>query len=88
MSPGAAIDYKTLRQVNPEAARQAVLKYLKTNGGNKAVATRVFGVNRTLVHDILNNAAEEDLQYRHKTLTNTIELCNTCMLQARSNLCE
>jgi hypothetical protein len=35
MSPGARIDYKVLRQIYPEAARQAVLKYLKTNGGKK-----------------------------------------------------
>ncbi len=36
MSPGTRIDYKTLRQINPEAACKAVLEYLKTNGGNKA----------------------------------------------------
>jgi transposase len=67
MSPGARIDYKTLRQINPEAARQAVLEYLKTNGGNKAEAARVFGVNRTVVYDILKKAAEGDLQDRPKT---------------------
>jgi hypothetical protein len=50
MSPGARIDYKTLRQINPEAARKAVLEYLKTNGGNKAEAARVFRVNRTVVY--------------------------------------
>jgi hypothetical protein len=38
MSPGARIDYKTLRQINPEAARKAVLEHLKANGGNKAEA--------------------------------------------------
>ena len=27
MSPGARIDYKTLRQINPEAARKAVLEW-------------------------------------------------------------
>ena len=53
MSPGARIDYKTLRQINPEAARKAVLEYLKTNDGNKADAAKVFGVNRTVVYDIL-----------------------------------
>ena len=66
MSPGARIDYKTLRQINPEAARKAVLEYLKTNGGNKADAAKVFGVNRTVVYDILKKAAEGDLQDRPK----------------------
>jgi hypothetical protein len=38
MSPGARIDYKTLRQIIPQAARKAVLEYLEANGGNKAEA--------------------------------------------------
>jgi transposase len=67
MSPGIRIDYKTLREVNPEAARKAVLEYLKTNGGNKAEAARVFGINRTVVYDILKKEAEGDLSDRAKT---------------------
>ena len=67
MSPGARIDYKTLRQINPEAARKAVLEYLKTNGGNKADAARVFGINRSVVYDILKKAAQGDLKDRSKT---------------------
>ena len=67
MSPGARIDYKTLRQINPEAARKAVLEYLKTNGGNKAEAARVFGVKRIVVYDILKKAGEGDLRDRPKT---------------------
>ena len=62
MTPGIRIDYKTLRSVNPEAARQAVLEYLKTNGGNKAEAARAFGINRCVVYDILKKAAEGDLR--------------------------
>ena len=63
MSSGACIDYKTLRQINPETARKAVLEYLKTNGGNKEDVARVFGVNRTVV---LKKAKEGDLQDRPK----------------------
>jgi hypothetical protein len=50
MNPGRRIDYKALREVNPEAARLAVLEYLKTNGGNRADAARVFGINRSAVY--------------------------------------
>ena len=32
MKAGPRIDYKTLRKVNPETARPAVLEYLKTSG--------------------------------------------------------
>jgi transposase len=67
MSPGARIEYKVLREINPEAARQAVLEYLKTNGGNKVDAARVFGINRSVVYDILKKASEDDLQDRPKT---------------------
>jgi transposase len=67
MNPGIRIDYKTLRAVNPEAARKAVLEYLKTNGSNKADAARVFGINRTVVYDILKKEAEGDLSDRAKT---------------------
>ena len=66
MSPGARIEYKVLREINPEAARQAVLEYLKSNGGNKADAARVFGINRSVVYDILKKASEDDLRDRPK----------------------
>jgi transposase len=64
MNPGRRIDYKTLRKVNPETARLAVLEYLKTNGGNISDAARVFGINRTVVYDILEKEAEGDLTDR------------------------
>ena len=54
MNPGHQINYKTLRKINPEAARMAVLQYLKSNGGNISDAARVFGINRPVVHDILS----------------------------------
>ena len=34
MNPGHHIDYEQLRRINPEAARQAVLDYLESTGGN------------------------------------------------------
>jgi transposase len=66
MRPGARIDYKALRKIDLEAARQAVLEYLKTNGGNIADAARVFGINRPVVYDILKKQAEGDLRDRSR----------------------
>jgi len=64
MNPGHRIDYKALRKVNPEAARLAVLEYLKTNNGNISDAARVFGITRPVVYDILEKQAEGDLKDR------------------------
>jgi transposase len=61
------IDYKELRKINPEAARQAVLEYLKTNGHNIAEASRVFGIQRPVIYDILAKSKEGNLKDRPKT---------------------
>ena len=66
MSPGTRIEYRALREVNPEAARLAVLEYLKTNGGNKADAARAFGITRPVVYDILKKKAEGNLSDRSR----------------------
>jgi transposase len=66
MNPGHRIDYKALRDVNPEAARLTVLEYLKTNGHNISDAARVFGINRSVVYDILKKQAEGDLKDRSR----------------------
>jgi transposase len=66
MNPGTRIDYKTLRKINPEAARQAVLEYLESNGGIVADAARLFGINRCVVYDILKKQAQGDLTDRSK----------------------
>lgn len=55
------IDYKVLRSFNPEAARKAVLEYLKTNG-NISETARMFGINRAVVYNILNKEKEGDLK--------------------------
>jgi transposase len=47
------IDYKRLRNIDPVAARTAVLEYLKSNGGNISTTVKVFGVKRSVVYDIL-----------------------------------
>jgi transposase InsO family protein len=66
MHPGARIDYKTFRNINPEAARLAVLEYLSTNDGNVADAARVFGITRPVVYDILRKQSEGDLKDRSR----------------------
>ena len=66
MSPGTRIEYHVLRAVNPEAARLAVVEYLKTNGGNKSDAARTFGITRAVVYDIMRKQAEGDLSDRSR----------------------
>jgi len=66
METGTHIDYKSLRKINPEAARIAVLEYLKTNANNVSDTARVFGINRSVVYDILKKQKEEDLKDRLK----------------------
>ena len=60
------IDYKKLRQINPEAARRAVLEYLQTNEGNISQTARLFGINRTVVYDIVRKHKEGDLRDRSR----------------------
>ena len=60
-----AIDYKSLRGFNPEAARRAVLEYLKTNP-NISQTARMFGINRAIVYDILKKEKAGDLRDRSR----------------------
>jgi transposase len=69
--PTGKIDYKQLRAINPEAARKAVLEYLKTNNHNIANAARVFGINRPVVYDILKKEKEGDLKDRSRRPKNS-----------------
>jgi len=66
MKPGPRIEYKELRKVNPETARLAVLQYLKANGRNVSDAARVFGINRSVVYDILRKQGEGDMRDRSR----------------------
>jgi len=70
MSPGVRIDYKELRKLNPEAARTAVLEYLKTNKRNIADVAKVFGVQRLVVYDIIKKAKEGNLKDRSRAPKN------------------
>lgn len=60
------ISYKELRKTSPEAARKAVIEYLKSNGGNVAEAARVFEINRPVVYNILGKEEEGNLKDRSK----------------------
>jgi transposase len=60
------IDYKQLRKINPEAARKAVLEYLKTNNHNVSEAASIFEINRTVIYDIIKKEIEGDLKDRAK----------------------
>ncbi|TLN17672.1 hypothetical protein FDZ71_06150 [bacterium] len=64
------IDYKQLRKINPEAARRAVLEYLGSNGHNISQVALIFGINRTVVYDILRKEREGNLKDRSKTPAN------------------
>jgi transposase-like protein len=61
------IDYKKLRRTDPETARQAVLDYLAWAGGNVAATARAFGINRTVVYDILARSRSGSLADRPRT---------------------
>ena len=62
---GPGIDYKTLRRFNAEAARRAVIEYLKTNP-NISETARMFGITRTVVYDIIRKEKEDDLRDRSR----------------------
>lgn len=61
------IDYKALRKINPEAARLAVVEYLKSNGGNVSDCAKAFGIQRPVVYDILRKQRQGDLADRSKS---------------------
>jgi transposase-like protein len=60
------IDYKNLRRIDPEAARQAVLDYLASVGGNVAATARAFGIQRSVVYDIQRRAGAGSLADRSR----------------------
>lgn len=70
MPEGIRISYKALRNFSPEAARKAVLEYLASNGGNVSETARVFGINRTVVYNIVKKDQQKNLRDRSKAPKN------------------
>ncbi len=64
------INYKKIRKVNPEAARIAVLEYLSSNEKNISDCSKVFGINRVVVYNIIQKGREGDLKDRSKAPKN------------------
>ena len=60
-----AIDYKSLRSFNPEAARRAVVEYLKTDS-NISRTAEMFGITRAVVYDILRKERDGNLRDRSR----------------------
>ena len=65
--PKGRIDYKQLRRINTEAARKAILEYLKTNNHNISEAASIFAINRPVVYDIIKRGIEGNLRDRSRT---------------------
>lgn len=58
------LDYKQLRKTDPEAARQAVIRFLEASNHNVSRTASFFGINRSVVYDIISKAEEGDLEDR------------------------
>ncbi|MDO8618939.1 MAG: hypothetical protein Q7R49_03245 [Candidatus Daviesbacteria bacterium] len=88
LQQAVVIDYKKLRSINPEAARTAVLDYLKSNGENIADCARIFGVNRVVIYDIINKQSKGNLRDQSKAPKNmprkTSAEIETVVVEARN----
>lgn len=60
------INYKQLRKINPETARQSVIEYLKSTGNNISHTAKAFGINRSVVYDIIDKFQQGNLKDRPK----------------------
>lgn len=65
MKNNPTINYASLRKINPEAARTAVLEYLSSSRNITATA-RAFGIQRLTVYDILKKGQTANLKDRSK----------------------
>lgn len=55
------MDYKSLRKINPEAARMAVVQYLSSNQNNVYRAAKFFSVTRKVIYDIISRQNQNEL---------------------------
>ena len=62
--PTDNMDNKQSRKIDPEAARRTVIELLKTNNRNISKAALVFGINRSVVYDIIKKSEEGNLEDR------------------------
>jgi len=62
LKSGIHIDYKMLRVMSSEAAREALLSYLFSNGGNISDCAEVFGISRPIVYKALRKKKEGSLK--------------------------
>jgi transposase-like protein len=60
------IDYKKLRRLSPEVARQAVLDYLGSTDGDIRATAAAFGINTSVVYDIRRRARAGSLADRSR----------------------
>ncbi len=60
------INYKELRKISLKTARQSVIEYLKSTGHNISATAKVFGINRSVVYDIIDKFQQGNLQDRPK----------------------
>ncbi|MCX7784638.1 MAG: helix-turn-helix domain-containing protein [candidate division WOR-3 bacterium] len=61
------INYKELRKINPQNASQSVIEYLKSTGNNISHTAKAFGINRSVVYDIIDKFRQGNLKDRPKT---------------------
>lgn len=59
--PAGRIDCKELRKINPEAARRAVIEFLKTNGRHISQTAEIIAINRAVIYAIINKDKESDV---------------------------
>ena len=56
------LDYQELRQINPEAARQAILQVLKAHNGNVTTTAKIFSVSRATIYKAIRKHEAGDLK--------------------------
>lgn len=64
------MNYKQLRRLSPEAARQAVLEHLRANNWNISKTAMIFGITRAVVYDIIRRDEAGSLKDRSRTPKN------------------